>query len=63
MITLAHDGWLTQLLRMLPAPLHAALDAWSVRVARERLDRRQAAAGQRKAPEAPIDYKLQHWRD
>ena len=62
MNTLAHNGWLVQLLRVLPAPLHAALDAWSSRLARERLARRRATA-QPKTPEAPIDYRLHHWRD
>jgi hypothetical protein len=62
MSSLAHDTWLVQLLRILPNSLHAALDAWSSRLARRRLDRRRHAA-QPRAPEAPIDYKLQHWRD
>ncbi|HSI52729.1 MAG: hypothetical protein ACAH21_09360 [Ramlibacter sp.] len=62
MSTLAHNGWLVQLLRVLPAPAHAALDAWSSRLARQRLEQRRSSA-QPKAPDAPIDYKLKHWRD
>ena len=62
MAALVHGAWLVQLLRILPRPLHNALDAWSSRVAHRKLEQRRSAA-QPKVPEAPIDYQLRHWRD
>ena len=62
MSTVAHGAWLVQLLRIVPPPLHSALDAWSSRVARRRLEQRRAAA-QPRPQETPIDYKVRPWRD
>lgn len=38
----AHTSWLCSLLRRLPAPLLARLDAWSYRIAMQRAQRRRA---------------------
>jgi len=47
MFGIVMTSWLQTALRRLPAPLIAALDAWSARVARRRLERRRIAAAQR----------------
>lgn len=61
MAALAQRSWVTQLLRLMPAQLHKALDAWSYRVAQDRAQRRRMA---RQAPQvAPTDYKIRPWRD
>ena len=60
--TIAHPGLLSSLLRHLPARWLAPLDAWSHGIARRRMEKRRLA-GRPKPPEAPIDYKLKHWRD
>ncbi|NPC55281.1 hypothetical protein [Caenimonas soli] len=62
MAALAQRNWLTQVLRLIPAQLHQALDAWSYRVARQRAQQR-LLAGQPRKPAAPIAYKLRPWRD
>jgi len=62
MAALALTSWLTQLLRLMPAQLHQALDAWSYRVAQQRAQQRRLAA-QPRTLAAPIDYKLRPWRD
>ena len=64
MSSLAHTGWLTQALQLIPARLHAALDSWSHKVALERAARRRQLA----RPVAPqttslAEYKLRPWRD
>lgn len=41
---LTRTSWLALVLRLLPARLHAALDAWSYGVARKRAARRRSAA-------------------
>ena len=62
MAALAQRSWLTQALRLMPTRLHAALDAWSLRVARKRAQQRRQAALPR-TPAATIAYKLRPWRD
>lgn len=62
MAALAQRNWLTQVLRLIPAQLHEALDAWSYGVAQKRAQQRRQAA-QPPTPEVPIDYKLRPWRD
>lgn len=62
MVALAHRSWVTQALRLMPAQLHAALDAWSYRVAKKRAQQRRVAA-QPAVAQAPIDYKIRPWRD
>jgi len=62
MAALAQTSWLTQVLRLMPTKLHAALDAWSYGVAQKRAQQRRLAARPR-APAAPIAYKLRPWRD
>jgi hypothetical protein len=62
MAALAHRSWLTQVLRLMPTGLHAALDAWSYRIAQNRAQQRRLAALPR-TPAATIDYKLRPWRD
>jgi len=42
MPAVAHTSWLCSLLRRLPAPLLARLDAWSYRIAMQRAQRRRA---------------------
>ena len=65
MSSLAHTGWLTQALQLIPARLHAALDSWSHKVALERAARRRQPA----RPATPLpttnfaEYKLRPWRD
>lgn len=43
MTALARTTWLTPVLRRLPAPLLARLDAWSYRIARRRAQQRREA--------------------
>ena len=62
MAALAPTSWLTPLLRLMPARLHQALDAWSHRVAQQRAQQRRLAVKPR-ALAAQIDYKLRPWRD
>jgi hypothetical protein len=62
MSSVAHASWLSQALGRLPPSWLAALDAWSYRVARNRLERRRLAAQPRR-PAQPIDYQLKPWRD
>ena len=64
MSSLAHTGWLTQALQLIPARLHAALDNWSHKVALERAARRRQLA-QPVAPQTNsfAEYKLRPWRD
>lgn len=45
----AHTHWLSQLLRLMPARLHAWLDRWSYRLALKRAQARRLAA-RRHAP-------------
>ena len=47
MAALAPTSWLTPLLRLMPARLHQALDAWSHRVAQQRAQQRADQAGDR----------------
>lgn len=47
MAAVDHTSWLTPVLRRLPAPLLARLDAWSYRIAMQRAQRRRAAGLQR----------------
>jgi hypothetical protein len=62
MAALAQRNWLTQVLRLIPAQLHEALDGWSYGVAQKRAQQRRQAS-QPRTPTAPIDYKLRPWRD
>lgn len=62
MAALAQRSWLTQALGLMPTRLHAALDAWSYRVAQKRARQRRLAALPRTSA-ATIDYKLRPWRD
>lgn len=48
MVAVAHTTWLAPVLRRLPAPLLAKLDAWSYRIAMQRAQRRRAI-GMRRA--------------
>ncbi len=43
MVAVTRTGWLTAVLRRLPAPLLGKLDAWSYRIAMQRAQRRRAA--------------------
>lgn len=47
MAAVNHTSWLSPVLRRLPAPLLAKLDAWSYRIAVQRAQRRRAAGMQR----------------
>jgi len=60
--TLAHSGWLLQVLHRLPDSWLAVLDGWSHRVAVKRRERRRLA-GLRSRLAAPTPYKLKPWRD
>lgn len=62
MAVLAQRNWLAQVLRLVPAKLHAALDDWSYGVAQKRAQQRRLAA-QPSPPVVPTDYKLRPWRD
>jgi hypothetical protein len=62
MAALMHLHWVARLLSLVPPPLHRALDAWSLRVARKRAEQRRTAASPA-ATSTPIDYKLKPWRD
>jgi hypothetical protein len=55
MAALAPRGWLVQFLRLVPAPLHRALDAWSYRVACRKLEQRRLAGAP--PPAGGIDDK------
>lgn len=74
MTATARTHWLSQLLGLLPARLHEALNAWSYGVARQRADKRRQAAGRTSAiapvaavpatPDTPdTSYRLRPWRD
>jgi len=52
MTTMVHTNLLSQILRLIPGRIHAALDAWSYRVAVKHAERRQRAAQARKARKA-----------
>lgn len=43
MAAAVHTSWLTPVLRRLPAPLLAKLDAWSYRIAMQRAQKRREA--------------------
>ncbi|MBG9389123.1 hypothetical protein [Caenimonas aquaedulcis] len=62
MAAFVHTSRLQMALRHLPAPLLAALDAWSVRRARERLEKRREAL-RKPEVEAPVPYRPKPWRD
>ena len=62
MVGIVQTTWLSVALRHLPVRLLAALDAWSLRVARQRLERRRA--GSVKTPDdEPVPYTPKPWRD
>ena len=62
MVGIVQTTWLSVALRHLPARLLAALDAWSLRVARQRLERRRS--GLVKPPaDQPVPYTPQRGRD
>lgn len=64
--TLAHSSPVGQVLRLLPAFVLRALDAWSHRVAlRRRQERRDRCQRRQAAPTAgpAVEYKLKPWRD
>ncbi len=65
MAVLVLTAWVGQLLRWLPRPLIARLDAWSSRKARQSAEQRRQgrSAPAPAAPEPPINYKLRPWRD
>jgi hypothetical protein len=48
MTALVMTRWVTQALRVLPGPLHRALDAWSHRTALKRREQRSRRATQSK---------------
>lgn len=62
MAAFAQTHWLTQVLRLMPTRLHAALDAWSYRVAQKRAQQRRQAV-QPTVPQTPTAYKIRPWRD
>jgi hypothetical protein len=49
MTTMVHPGMLSQVLRLIPSRVVAALDAWSYRVALRRAEARRMASKARKA--------------
>lgn len=58
MTALARTTWVTQALRLLPAPVLRALDAWSHRVAQRRAQQRREQWLQRRAASAAtLAYK------
>jgi hypothetical protein len=65
MAVLVLTAWVGQLLKWLPRPLIARLDAWSLRKARESAARRRAKAlaPAPAAAQAPAAYTPQPWRD
>ena len=64
MAALVLAAWVGQLLRWLPRPLIARLDAWSSRKARLSAERRRnGGSAPAPAPLPPTAYKLRHWRD
>jgi hypothetical protein len=48
MTALVMTRWISQVLRLLPGPLHRALDAWSQRTALKRREQRSRRAAQPK---------------
>ena len=62
MTAAVHISWFAGVVRLLPASLRKALDAWSYRIAMEHAERRRNA-GKAPAAPAPIDYKVRPWRD
>lgn len=62
-----HASWLGAWLQHLPAPWLAALDGWSQRVARQRLQARRLRGARKTAPVPPVltgRVHLPHpWRD
>jgi len=63
---LVHGNWLNTVLHRLPAPLLAALDAWSYRIAIRHRERRRLALLRTRIPArvpAPIPYTVKPWRD
>lgn len=65
MTAAVHISWLSGVVRLLPATLRNALDAWSYRIAMEHAERRRNAGKVQvaAAAPAPIDYKVRPWRD
>ncbi|MES2785482.1 MAG: hypothetical protein V4684_08460 [Pseudomonadota bacterium] len=62
MATAIHGSWFAGLVRLMPAAMRNALDAWSYRIAMERADRRRNA-GKKAIVPAPTDYQVRPWRD
>jgi len=64
MVAIIHTGWLSQVLRLMPAGLHTALDRWSYRLALRRAAERRSRGTRRSVQEsvAPA-YQLRPWRD
>jgi hypothetical protein len=62
MAATAHISWFGGVMRLLPDRLHAALDAWSHRIALEHMERRRSA-GRKAVIPPPTNYKLRPWRD
>ncbi|MES3001625.1 MAG: hypothetical protein V4787_13110 [Pseudomonadota bacterium] len=62
MVGIVQNTWLSVALRHLPVKLLAVLDAWSSRVARQRLERRRAGLAKTPAEE-PVPYTPKPWRD
>jgi hypothetical protein len=60
--TLAHSSWLAPVLHRLPGPWLAMLDAWSLRVAVQRREKRRLA-GLSARVATPVPYKIKPWRD
>jgi hypothetical protein len=60
MTTAAQTSVVSQVLRVLPAPVLRLLDAWSLRIARQRAQRRQQQWARRKLAQAdaarPLPY-------
>ncbi len=62
MAAAVHTSWFAGVVRLMPAALRNALDAWSYRIAMEHAARRRNAGKPAIAP-APTEYKLRAWRD
>lgn len=65
MTAAARVSWFAGVVRLMPASLRDALDAWSYRIALEHAERRRNAGTAARTPVAPppTDYKVRPWRD
>lgn len=63
MTTLVRTSWVTQVLRLVPSRVLAALDAWSYSVALKRAEQRRIAANRKPSPVAAPQYNLKIWSE